>query len=77
MAAQVDVNDLDKELDNNIYEPTNILDEVNYGMDVMARALKVKPIYFVGGVSRIDYMYLATRINGHASNVMIDSEATH
>ena len=63
---QLDIKNLDEELDNNIYEPINILEEVDYEIvDVLAKALfKVKPIYFVVEVSHIDYMCLEVRIKG-------------
>ena len=78
MVAQANVRDLDEGLDNNNYEPLDILDEVEDGlMEVAARAAKVKPLCFVVGVSHIDNLYLATKINGHACDAMIDSGATH
>ena len=77
VVAQANVRNLEEGLDNN-YEPLDILDEVDDGvMEVMARAARVKLLCFVVGVSHIDHLYLAARINGHACNAMIDSGATH
>ena len=78
MVAQANVRDLEEGLDNNNYEPLDILDEVEDGlMEVTAGAAKVNPLCFAVGVFHIDHLYLAARINGHACNTMIDSGATH
>ena len=78
MAPQDKARNLDEGLDNKIYEPLVILNEVDDGvMEVVVGAEKVKPLCFVVGVSHIDHLYLATKINGHACNAMIDSGATH
>ena len=78
MVAQANVRDLDEGWDNNNYEPLDILDEMEDGlMEVTTGAAKVKPLCFVVGVSHIDHLYLAAKINGHACNAMIDSGATH
>ena len=64
--AQANVRDLDEGLDNK-YEPLDILDEVDDRViEVMVGATKVKPLCFVVGVSHIDNLYLAVRINVHA-----------
>ena len=66
VVAQANVRNLEEGLDNN-YEPLDILDEVDDGvMEVMARAARVKLLCFVVGVSHIDNLYLAVRINVHA-----------
>ena len=76
--AQANVRDLEEGLDNNNYEPLDILDEVEDGlMEVTAGAAKVNPLCFAVGVFHIDHLYLATRINSHACNSMIDSGAMH
>ena len=78
VVTQANGRDLDEGLDNKIYEPLVILNEVDDGvMEVVVGAEKVKPLCFVVGVSHIDHLYLAARINGHACNAMIDSGATH
>ena len=78
MVAQANVRDLDEGWDNNNYEPLDILDEMEDGlMEVTTGAAKVKPLCFAVGVSHIDHLYLAAKMNGHACNAMIDSGATH
>ena len=78
MVAQANVRDLDEGLDNNKYEPLDILQEVGDGaIEVMIVATKTKPLCFVVGVSHIDHLCLAADINGHACNVMIDNGAMH